>query len=119
MSRAALEEIREEVKALRLVKALPLEEQQLKEVLNDEIWAGVVGLLFAFGLIYFLEKINAVAPDESQRLHRLLDQAVLDSGLVSKSDLVRGVRGKYAYLPTSSEAFAAQKQEEIRLEERK
>ena len=41
------------------------------------------------------------------------------SDLIDKSARVRQLRGKYAHLGISSEEFAAQKQEEIRLEDRK
>jgi hypothetical protein len=53
-------------------------------------------------------------PDTQSSLRRSSD-----SGSASKTARVRQIRGKYAHLGISSEGFAAQKQEEIRLEDRK
>src|SRR2546423_229667 len=53
----------------------------------------------------------------SDRQPRQLESS--NSDLVSKSARVRQVRGKYAHLAMSSEAFAAQKQAEIKLEDRR
>src|SRR5436190_551008 len=46
-------------------------------------------------------------------------RAVVDSGLIDRASVVRAVRGKYAHLRISSEEFAAQKQEEVSLEDRR
>jgi hypothetical protein len=115
MSGVAFEEILEEE-----AKALPPEEQrQLREVLDTEHLPIILAGLLAAGLIYFLEKRNALTHDERQRLRDKLNQAALDSGVVSRADMVREVRGKYAHLPTSSQEFALQKSEEIGRENRR
>jgi hypothetical protein len=115
MSSAVVEEILEEAKSLS-----PDEQQQLREVLSeDDVRTGVVVLLLAIGLLYLLEKRNALTPEKRQRLDDLVNRAAVESGLVDKASVVRAVRGKYAHLRISSEEFAAQKQEEIGLEDRR
>ena len=116
MSSAVLEEIlEEEAKSLS-----PDERQQLREVLGeDDARKGFWVLLLAIGLLYLLDKRNALTPERRQRLDDLVNRAVVDSGLVDRASMVRAVRGKYAHLRIGSEEFAAQKQEEIRLEDRR
>lgn len=118
MPNAALAELIEE--GSKVLPLPPDERRQLQGMLSaDDTLKSVVGLLLAAGLIYFLEQRGSLAPEERERFHDLLNRAALDSGLVTKADLVKEVRGKYAHLGLSSEAFAAQKQEEIRLEDRR
>ena len=111
---AALEEILEEAKALP-----PEEQRQLREVAgNENLEQTFLGLLLAAGLLYLLEKRNALTPDSRRRLHDLLNRATLDSGVVSRAEVVREVSGKYAHLPTGSEGFALLKREEVEREAR-
>jgi hypothetical protein len=116
MSSAVVEEILEEAKALS-----PEEQRQLQEVLRvlggEEVGKGMVILLLVAGLFYVLEKRNALPHEKRQRLSDLLNQEAVDSGLVDRASVVHAVRGKYAHLRISSEEFAAQKREEIKLED--
>ena len=115
MSSAVVEEILEEAKALS-----PDEQRQLQEVLSmEEVWKGIAGLLLVFGLLHVLEKRNVLSHEKRQRFYDLLNREAVDSGLVDRASMVRAVRGKYAHLRISSEEFAAQKQEEMRLEGRR
>jgi hypothetical protein len=117
MSNVVVEEVLEEAKALTLS---PFNQQQIREVLNVyEVEQGVVGLLLVIGLLHLLEKTNALTPEKQRQLEDLVNRAVVDSGLVDRASVVRAVRGKYAHLRISSEEFTAQKQEEIRLEDRR
>lgn len=122
MSSTALIEILEEAP-----KSLPPDEQRqlreaiskLRETTGDGKPLTVAFYLLAAGLIVFLEKRKALRQDERRRLYDLLDRGAVESGLVGKADLIREIQGKYAHLPTSSEAFAARKAEEIALEDRR
>ena len=117
MSSAVVEEILEETRALPLS---PDERRQLKEALGDDkVVKRIAGLLIIIGLFHILEKSNVLSPEKRQRLYDLVNRAVADSGLVDRASVVRAVRGKYAHLQISSEEFAAQKREEIRLEDRR
>lgn len=116
MSSAVLEEVVEEAsKALQ-----PDEQQQLRAVLSGEDFRQGFGFyLLAFGVLYLLEKRNALPSEDRQRLSDLVNRAAADSGLVDRAAIVRSIRGKYAHLGMSSEEFAAQKQKEIELEDRR
>lgn len=115
MSSAVVEEILEEAKALS-----PDEQRQLKEALSDdEIGKGIAGLLIIIGLFHVLEKRNVLSPEKRQRLYDLVNREAVNSGLVDRASVVRAVRGKYAHLQISSEECAAQKREEVRLEDRR
>jgi hypothetical protein len=110
MSSAVVEEIlEEEAKWLS-----PDERRQLREVLGEGDVRPGLALLLAIGLLHLLERRNALTPEKRQRLDDLVNRAA-----VSRASVVRAVRGKYAHLRMSSDEFAAQKQEEIRLEDRR
>lgn len=59
-----------------------------------------------------IEEVRALNPDEQQRLRELLEREARTAEL-------RRVRGKYAHIPTGSDKFAREKQEEIELEDRR
>ncbi|HEV2761901.1 MAG TPA: hypothetical protein VGV38_02815 [Pyrinomonadaceae bacterium] len=111
---AALEEILEEAKALP-----PEEQRQLREVWSREDLGQALAIMLAAGLLFLLEKRKALTPDELPRLQETLNRVALDSGVVSRAEVVREVSGKYAHLPTGSEAFASQKREEVEREARR
>ncbi|MCA1594783.1 MAG: hypothetical protein LC754_19575 [Acidobacteria bacterium] len=114
MSTVSLEEVLEEV------KALPSDSrQQLYEVLENQELSQILWEVFALTVIALLEKENSLIPGEQKKIRDALGHGALDSVLVGKASLVRAVRGKYAHLSVSSDAFAAQKQEEIELEDRR
>jgi hypothetical protein len=64
-----------------------------------------------------LAEINSLGPAEQQELRKLLGQDQTSSPRPT-AQLVNETKGKYSFVATSSEAFAARKQEEIDLEER-
>jgi hypothetical protein len=49
----------------------------------------------------------------------MLNKEMMTAEQAEKDALLRRIQGKYAHLPTSSEDFAARKQEEIDLENRR
>lgn len=110
MSPTTLEEVLEQAEALP-----PDERHLLREVLGKEERSALFGLLLLAGL-YFLKKTHSSIPEP---LREALERAAAESGLASRAEAVRAVRGKYAHLPTGSEAFAALKQQEIELEDRR
>ena len=116
MSSAVLEEV-----VVEASKALPPDEQQqLRAMMNaEDVRKGIGFYLLALGVLYLLEKRNALPSEERQRLSDLVNRAVADSGLVDRAAIVRSIRGKYAHLGMSSEEFATQKQQEIELEDRR
>ena len=118
MSNVVVEEILEEAKGLTLS---PFDQQQIHEVLSGyDVQQGVVALLLAIGLLYLLEEKNVLSHERRQQLFNdLLNQKAVDSDLPDRASVVRAIRGKYAHLGISSEEFAAQKQEELRLEDRR
>jgi hypothetical protein len=65
-----------------------------------------------------LAEINNLTPDEQRELRALLEQHQ-NSPAPRTAQLVSEVKGKYSFVPTSSEAFAARKAEEIELEDRR
>lgn len=109
MSSAAFEEILEEAKVLPPEFLPPREQQQV---------SGALGFLFAAGLVHLILKINNPPPDEQRRLNGLLTRLAVELGVMSRADFLREIQGKYAHLQVSSEEFAAQKQQEIELENR-
>jgi hypothetical protein len=52
-----------------------------------------------------IEEVRALPADEQRQLRELLEREM-------RPALARSIRGKYAHLRTSSEAFIAQKREE-------
>lgn len=63
-----------------------------------------------------LAEINSLAPAEQQEIRKLLAQSQTSVSRPT-AQLVREIQGKYSFVPTSSEEFAARKQEEIDLED--
>lgn len=114
MSRATLEEILEEAEALP-----PNERRLLREVLNSEMVNALLAVLAVPVLIRLVEKTHSLPPVERQQLRETLNRSTADSGLASRAEAVRAIRGKYAHLPTGSEEFAALKRQEIELEDRR
>jgi hypothetical protein len=119
MSSAAFEKILEEAKVLPPEFLPPEERLRLRGQLGDEKESGALGFLFAAGLVHLILKINNPPPDEQRRLNGLLMRLAVELGVISRADFLREIRGKYAHLQTSSEEFAAQKQHEIELENRR
>ena len=73
-----------------------------------------------------LEEVRQLSPDERRQLReRLAREAHIAPSSAQRdvqaerAPLITSVRGKYAYVPTSSEAFNQRKQEEIELEDRR
>jgi hypothetical protein len=65
-----------------------------------------------------LAEINNLTPDEQCELRALLEQDQI-SPIARTAEMIREIKGKYSFVPTSSEAFAARKAEEIELEDRR
>jgi hypothetical protein len=65
-----------------------------------------------------LAEINSLAPAEQREIRKLLGQNPTSASRPT-AQLVNQIKGKYSFVATSSEAFAARKQEEIDLEERR
>jgi hypothetical protein len=63
-----------------------------------------------------LAEINSLGPSEQQELRKLLGQNHASSSR-PPAQLVNEIKGKYSFVATSSEAFAARKQDEIDLED--
>jgi DNA-directed RNA polymerase subunit F len=108
MSDTTLEEIIEDVKSLP-----PEQQEKLREAVN------LIVTLFLVGqMMEIMEKTLTLMPHDMQRLRDILNSVTLDfAGAEDRAQMARSVRGKYAHLPTSSDAFAARKSEEIRLED--
>jgi hypothetical protein len=73
-----------------------------------------------------LEEVRQLSPDERRQLRERLNyEAHITPSPVprdvqaERAALITSVRGKYAHVPTSSEAFNQRKQEEIELEDRR
>jgi hypothetical protein len=64
-----------------------------------------------------LAEIDTLTPAEQQELRGLLGQDHTSPPRPT-AKLVNEIKGKYSFVATSSEAFAARKQEEIDLEDR-
>jgi hypothetical protein len=114
MSSAVVEELLEEAKALP-----PDEQRQLRDLLSDENLKGILQFLLVAGLVYLIKKTNDPPPEERRRLDDLLVLLAIEMGVMSRAEFVHSLRGKYAHLQIGSEEFAAQKREEIRLEDRR
>ncbi len=114
MPSAVVEELLEEAKALP-----PDEQRQLRGLLSDENLKGILHFLLIAGLVYLIKKTNDPPPDERRRLDDSLVLLALEMGVRGRAESVRSLRGKYAYLQMSSDEFAAQKADEIRLEDRR
>lgn len=65
-----------------------------------------------------IEEVQKLLPDEKRQLRELLNDETRDSEQARRIALSRTIRGKYAHLNISSDDFAAQKAEEIALEDR-
>jgi len=61
-----------------------------------------------------LMAVRALSPEERRELATALD--ALSSPAPPNRDLVLSVRGKYAHVPTSSDAFMARKREDLAME---
>jgi hypothetical protein len=60
-----------------------------------------------------LVAVRALSLKERQELTEALDQEALGPPARPNKNLVLGVRGRYAHVPTSSDAFMARKREEL------
>jgi hypothetical protein len=60
-----------------------------------------------------LTAVRALSSKERQELAMALEQEALVSPAESNQNLVLAVRGKYAHVPTSSDAFMARKHEDL------
>ena len=110
MPETTVEEIVEELKTLP-----PEQQETLREALSL-----FVTLFLMSGMMEIMKKTRTLMPDDMRRLRDALNTITLDiAGAEGRQQMARNVRGKYAHLPTSSEAFAARKAEEIRLEDRR
>ena len=60
-----------------------------------------------------LTAVRALSSKERQELAMALEQEALVSPAESNKNMVLAVRGKYAHVPTSSDAFMACKHEDL------
>ena len=60
-----------------------------------------------------LTAVRALSSQKRQELAMALEQEALVSPAESNKNLVLAVRGKYAHVPTSSDAFMARKHEDL------
>jgi hypothetical protein len=110
MPATTFEEIVEEVKGLT-----PEQQEKLREAVNLIVAASVAG-----EMMKIMEKTFTLMPDDLRRLRDVLNTITFKfAGSEGRTQMVNSVRGKYAHLPTSSEAFATRKAEEIKLEDRR
>jgi len=65
-----------------------------------------------------IEEVRALSSEEQRQLREMLDREAQASEQSRRTILSRSIRGKYAHLGVSSDAFAARKAEEIALEDR-
>jgi hypothetical protein len=65
-----------------------------------------------------LAEINSLTPAEQRELQEHLERAQR-SEIGRKAQLVQEIKGKYAFVPISSDAFVNNKRAEIALEERR
>jgi hypothetical protein len=110
MSNPTVEEVIEEVKTLS-----PEERENFREFVET------IALLFIAGhAMEIMKKTLTLMPDDMRQLRDALNKVTFEVvGPDIRSDMTRSIRGKYAHLSTSSEAFAARKAEEINLEDRR
>ncbi len=66
-----------------------------------------------------IEKIKLLSEAEQQKLAEAIEQQQQMKAETERKAFIRSLRGKYAFVPTSSEDFARRKQEEIELEDRR
>ncbi len=66
-----------------------------------------------------IEEVRTLPLEERQKLLELLERETGGSERARRAALSRQIRGKYAHLPTGSEAFIALKHEETMLEDSK
>lgn len=108
MPNATLEELIEDVQGLT-----PEQKEQLREFVNFVIIAFTVGKAMEI-----MEKTLTLLPDDMRRLRDFLNETTFSlAGAEGRARMVRGVRGKYAHVRTSSEDFIAQKREETKRED--
>ncbi|HWS54929.1 MAG TPA: hypothetical protein VN228_12410 [Pyrinomonadaceae bacterium] len=110
MSDITLEEVIEEVKTLP-----PDQREKIRELVQ------LFTVLFPAGAaVDIMKKTLTLMPDDMRRLRDALNGVTVETaGREGRAEVARAIRGKYAHLPTSSEAFAARKAEEIALEDRR
>lgn len=98
------------------VKSLPPEQQ---EMIREAV--SFLAVMFITGKVMeIMEKTLSLTPDDMRRLRDVLNGVTWEmSGPDVRRRLTKGIRGKYAHVLTSSEAFAARKAEEIALEDRR
>jgi hypothetical protein len=60
-----------------------------------------------------LTAVRALTSKERQELAIAIEQEALVSPVEPNLDLILAVRGKYAHVPTSSDAFMARKHEDL------
>jgi hypothetical protein len=60
-----------------------------------------------------LTAVRALSSKERRELAMALEQETLVSPVQPNLDLILAVRGKYAHVPTSSDAFMARKHEDL------
>ena len=65
-----------------------------------------------------IEAVSALTEGQRKELVTALELNFAVAPTPQRIELIRAIRGKYAHLPTSSDAFAARKREEIALEDR-
>lgn len=70
-------------------------------------------------LVRIIEEVRTLSFEERRQLRQFLERESPPSKVARANTLVHRVRGKYAHVPTSSQAFAAAKAEEIELENRR
>jgi hypothetical protein len=70
-------------------------------------------------LTRIFQEVRTLTSEERRQLREFLERQSPPSEAARAAALVHQVRGKYAHVPTSSEAFAASKTEEIELENRR
>jgi hypothetical protein len=66
-----------------------------------------------------IEEVRQLSPDERRQLFEMLEQERLGLEQARRAELSRRIRGKYAHLPTDSEAFIALKRKETGREDSK
>jgi len=64
-----------------------------------------------------IEKLELLSEAEQQKLAEVIEQQKQMKAEAERQKFIRSLRGKYAFVPTSSEDFARRKQAEIELED--
>jgi len=65
-----------------------------------------------------LAQLNTLTPEEREILRAFLQHEPLTGSEQSHEKRADEIKGKYSFVPTSSEAFASRKKAEIQLEQR-